>query len=335
MKRKIQSYSRLDLAQVKTYKLAQRKSKVEIQDFARPYTPGSSLSDFLSTLPEILAAQDFKAVISAVVQTYRQDKMSIAGLGAHVFKVGLNPILIDLMERGVLKTIALNGAGIIHDFELALVGKTSEDVDREINSGMFGMAEETGRILNTTITNGVKQGMGIGEAVGRHLLSEKYPYQDMSILAAGARLGIPISVHVAIGTDIIHMHPSVDGGTVGQASLLDFRLLAHSVSRLEGGVYLNIGSAVLLPEVFLKAVTLARNLGHRLKRFTTVNMDFIQHYRPLTNVVRRPTQQGGKGYALTGHHEIMVPLLAAGIIEALEQNKKTRLPGGQGRPSSR
>jgi len=324
VKRKIQSYPRLDLARVKTYKLAQRKSKVEIQDFSRPHTPGSSFSDFLSTLPEILAARDFKAVISAVVQAQQQDKMIIAGFGAHVFKVGLNPIIIDLMERGVLKAIALNGAGIIHDFELALVGKTSEDVDREINSGMFGMAEETGRILNTTITNGVKQGTGIGEAVGKLILSEKYPYKKMSVLAAGARLGIPISVHVSIGTDIIQMHPSFDGGATGQASLLDFRLLAHSVSRLEGGVYLNIGSAVLLPEVFLKAVTLARNLGHRLNRFTTVNMDFIQHYRPITNVVKRPTQQGGKGYMLTGHHEIMVPLLAAGIVEALEQNKKRR-----------
>lgn len=334
MKRKTPSYPRLDLTRVKTYKLAQRKSKVQIQDFAQPHKPGSSLSDFLSNLPSILAARDFKAVISAVVQAHRQDKMIIAGLGAHVFKVGLNPIIIDLMERGVLKTIALNGAGIIHDFELALVGKTSEDVDREINSGMFGMAEETGLVLNTTITNGVKQGMGIGEAVGRHILSERYPYQKMSVLAAGARLGIPISVHVAIGTDIIQMHPSVDGAAVGQGSLLDFRLLAHSVSRMESGVYLNIGSAVLLPEVFLKAVTLARNLGYILKRFTTVNMDFLQHYRPLTNVVRRPTQQGGKGYTLTGHHEIMVPLLAAGIVEALEKKKRTRLPDRQGRSSS-
>jgi hypothetical protein len=324
VKRKTPSYPRLDLAQVKTYKLARRKSKVRIQDFARPHKSGSSLSDFLSTLPEILAARDLKAVISAVVRAHRQKRMIIAGLGAHVFKVGLNPIIIDLMERGVLKAIALNGAGIIHDFELALVGKTSEDVDREINSGMFGMAEETGRILNTTITNGVKQGMGIGEAVGRHLLSEKYPYYRMSILAAGARLGVPISVHVAIGTDIIQMHPSVDGGAIGQGSLFDFRLLAQAVSRLEGGVYLNIGSAVLLPEVFLKAVTLARNLGYRLKHFTTVNMDFIQHYRPLTNVVKRPTQQGGKGYTLTGHHEIMVPLLAAGIIEEIGQSKRRR-----------
>ena len=313
---------RLDLNRVKTYSLAQRKSKVEIQDFARPHKARSSFSEFLSSMPEILAARDFKSVIRAVVQARHQNRMIIAGLGAHVFKVGLNRIIIDLMERGVLKAIALNGAGIIHDFELAFVGKTSEDVDREINSGMFGMADETGRILNTAITNGVKQGMGIGETVGRLISSEKYPYRKMSILAAGARLGVPISVHVAIGTDIIQMHPTVDGGSVGQGSLLDFRLLAHSVSRLEGGVYLNIGSAVLLPEVFLKAVTLARNLGHRIKRFTTVNMDFIQHYRPLTNVVRRPTQQGGKGYTLTGHHEIMVPLLAAGIIEAIGQSKK-------------
>jgi len=235
-------------------------------------------------------------------------------------KVGLNPVIVDLMERGVISAVAMNGAVIIHDFELALMGHTSEEVDAEIDSGRFGMAEETGRMLNEAIARGVKDGQGLGEAVGHYINRYKgqFPNRATSILATGARLGIPVTVHVALGTDIIHMHPSADGAAIGAGSLLDFRRLAAVVAGMEGGVYLNLGSAVIMPEVFLKTVALGRNLGHALANITTVNMDFLSHYRPTTNVVRRPTQKGGKGYTLIGHHEIMFPLVAAAILEELD-----------------
>jgi hypothetical protein len=223
------------------------------------------------------------------------------------------------MERGIVTAVAMNGAGIIHDFELALMGHTSEEVDAEIDEGRFGMAEETGRMLNEAIARGAMNREGLGEAVGHYInrLKDQFPNRKTSILATGVKLGLPVTVHVALGTDITHMHPSADGAAIGATSLLDFRRLAAVVAAMEGGVYLNMGSAVILPEVFLKTVSLGRNLGHPLTNITTVNMDFLSHYRPLTNVVRRPTQKGGKGYALTGHHEIMVPLLAAAVSEEL------------------
>jgi hypothetical protein len=238
------------------------------------------------------------------------------GMGAHAIKVGLNPVILDLMERGIITSLSLNGAGIIHDFELALIGRTSEDVDKEILTGAFGMAEETGSMLNQAIKSAGPE-EGIGAAVGRMIQNGDFPYKGKSLLAAGFRLEIPVTVHVAIGTDIIHMHPSFDGRATGEAAQRDFLAFCSLVSDIEGGVYINLGSAVLLPEIFLKAVTLCRNLGHSLHHFTTVNMDFVQHYRPNTNVVRRPTQGGGRGFALTGHHEIMLPLLAAAVIEEL------------------
>jgi hypothetical protein len=246
-------------------------------------------------------------------------------MGAHPIKVGLNPILIDLMKRGVVSCLAMNGAGIIHDLELALVGKTSEEVEAGIDTGSFGMARDTAELLNGAIARGAKQGIGLGQAVGDLISHGAFPYKTMSLLATGSRLGIPITVHVAIGTDIIHMHPSADGAAIGATSLEDFKRLTSVVAHLDGGVYLNLGSAVLMPEVFLKALTIARNLGHRVVDFTTVNMDFLQQYRPVTNVVRRPTQAGGRGYALTGHHEIMFPLLAAGVIEALGKGKPKKV----------
>ncbi|MBI3609155.1 MAG: hypothetical protein HY204_00425 [Nitrospirae bacterium] len=309
----------IDFSGIRTYPLKDRKSKVSINEFGRPYQGPDRITPFIDSLPAILAAKDFKAVIQAVVTAHKRKRPVIVGMGAHLTKVGLNPILIHLMERGVISALAVNGAVIIHDFELAMAGKTSEDVDEQLGSGAFGMAEETGRCLNEAIIKGVGQGMGIGESVGRWIHESKAPHKRHSLMATGYRLGIPVTVHVAIGTDIIHMHPSVSGAALGEGSLLDFRRLAAVVARLEGGVYLNIGSAVILPEVFLKALTLVRNLGHTVDRFTTVNMDFIQQYRPLTNVVRRPTQNGGRGYSLTGHHEIMVPLLAAGIIERISR----------------
>lgn len=238
-------------------------------------------------------------------------------MGAHVTKVGLNPIVIDLMQRGVITAVAMNGAGIIHDLELAMVGQTSEDVAASIGNGRFGMVRETCAFLNDAVHQAAQNSAGLGEAVGQSIIDKNLPLANQSILATGARLGIPVTVHVAIGTDIIHMHPGFDAQATGRASHRDFRTFAAVIASLQEGVYLNVGSAVILPEVFLKAVTLVRNLDHKLTKFTTVNMDFIQHYRPVTNVVHRPTAQGGQGFNLTGHHEIMLPLIAAGIIEQI------------------
>lgn len=304
-------------SKLKTYSLKTRKSKVKVNDFAKPFSKEKSFKDFLNSLPHILAANNLRQVASSVVAAYKNKKAVVVGMGAHVIKVGLSPVIIDLMERGIINAVAMNGACIVHDFEIAYAGMTSEDVDAEIGKGGFGMSEETGKLLNNAIKRGVKKGWGIGKSVGQMINSSQYPYKDLSILAAGARLGVPVTVHVAVGTDIIHLHPQMDGKATGEGSHIDFKLFTGVVANLEGGAYLNIGSAVLLPEVFLKALTLVRNLGYTVERFTTVNMDFIQHYRPLTNVVKRPTKQGGKGYTITGHHEIMVPLLAAAIKEGL------------------
>lgn len=311
------SFKPIDLKNVETYSIKQRKSKVDVKDLGRPYEKGSSFKEFIDTLPNILAAKDIKEVADRIVEAYKGKKVVAVGMGAHVIKVGLGPVIIDLMERGLITSVSMNGAGIIHDSELAMIGQTSEDVAAELKGGAFGMAEETGRILNEAIKDGVKKGDGIGRAVGERLLKEEFPYNDKSILAAGARLGVPVTVHVAVGTDIIHMSPHCSGAAVGEGSHTDFRLFSSVVSKLEGGAYLNIGSAVILPEVFLKALTLVRNLGHEVNNFTTVNMDFIQGYRPLTNVCKRPTMTGGRGYSLTGHHEIMLPLLAAMVKEQI------------------
>jgi hypothetical protein len=309
----------INVTELKTYPLKKRHSKVRVSDFARPWRRGSSFTRFYRGLPDILAVKTLRAVAKAIATAHRRGRPVIVGIGAHVVKVGLNPILVDLMQQGIVTAIAMNGAGIIHDFELALMGHTSEEVDAEIDAGRFGMAEETGRILNEAIVKGYRDRQGLGEAVGHYINRYKgqFPNRETSVLATGAGLGIPVTVHVAVGTDIIHMHPAADGAAIGATSLLDFRRLAAVVAGMEGGVYINIGSAVILPEVFLKTVSLGRNLGHALSNITTVNMDFLSHYRPLTNVVRRPTQKGGKGYALIGHHEIMLPLLVAAVAEEL------------------
>lgn len=305
---------KINPSDIKTYSLKGRQSKVNINDFAKPFIKGGRFSDFFSSLPGILSSKHLKEVSAAIVQARKDGRPVMLGMGAHSIKVGLNPLIIDLLERRIITSLALNGAGIIHDFELSFIGQTSEDVDKEILSGAFGMAEETGSMINQAIKS-ASEGEGIGTAVGRMIQQSNFPYKDKSLLAAGCRLGVPVTVHVAIGTDIIHMHPSFDGKATGAAAQSDFFTFCSLVSELEGGVYINLGSAVLLPEIFLKAVTLCRNLGARLQHFTTVNMDFVQHYRPNTNVVRRPTQGGGRGFALTGHHEIMFPLLAAAVIE--------------------
>jgi hypothetical protein len=308
-------YEEFDLSGVKTYPLGSRPSKVGVPQFAKPYQKGSGLGAWLDGLPSLLAARDFKAIVNAVLAARRNDRAIIWGLGAHVLKTGLSPVLVDLMARGFVSAVATNGAGIIHDFEIALAGATSEDVDATLGMGKFGMAEETGADLNRAINEGAAQGLGLGQSVGKYLDAKRPPFAAMSIAATAWRLGIPLTAHVAIGTDIIHMHPQASGAAIGETSLRDFRYFVSSVARLEGGVYLNCGSAVVLPEVFLKAVAIARNDGRSLDGLTTVNIDFLRQYRPLTNVVSRPTAGTGTGYSVTGHHEILIPLLAAALIE--------------------
>ena len=305
---------------IKTYSIKERRSKVSIRDFGSPWKSGQGFDLWVKGLPRILAGDDLRKVITRLTEAVRAKKIVLVAMGAHVIKVGLSPVLLDLMERGIISGIAMNGAGIIHDLEVAMVGATSEDVDNELHLGRFGMARETGEFLNKAINDGAAKGKGLGYSVGMSMLDEGFPYNEYSILAGAVRMGIPVTVHVAIGTDIIHVHPSVDGAAIGEASHLDFRIFASLISQLEGGVYINLGSAVVLPEVFLKALTLVKNLGFTLRHFTTVDMDFMRQYRPLTNVVKRPTSEGGEGFSLTGHHEIMVPLLAAALIENLEGN---------------
>ena len=310
-------YEEFDLSHIRTYPLKSRRSKARVEDFATPVSDASALSALVASMPDILAAADFKAIVAAVVDAVRGGRGVVWGLGAHVIKTGLGPVLIDLMERGCVSAIATNGAAVIHDFEIALAGATSEDVDEALGPGRFGMADETGRLLNGAINDGAGRGLGIGQSVAAFLRDTQPQFARASVLAAAGRLNIPVTVHVAIGTDIIHMHPAASGAALGEGSLRDFRYLVSNVARLGGGVYLNCGSAVVLPEVFLKAVALARNRGISLDALTTVNLDFVRQYRPQTNVVTRPTAGSGRGYSLVGHHEIMIPLLAAAIRAAL------------------
>ncbi len=310
----------LDRTRLRTYKLRERKSKVTVEGFGKPHLPGESVACFLEKLPAYLGARDLLGVASSVVEARGKGNGVLLAMGAHVIKVGLSAIVIDLLQEGWITGLATNGAGMVHDFEIAWAGHTSEEVEEALGTGEFGMAEETGRILNQMAKEGVEKGQGLGEAVGGKILEHSAPFTAQSILACCVSLGRPATVHVAIGTDVNHIHPEADGSFLGTGSYRDFLRFCERVAALEGGVHINLGSAVLLPEVFLKAVSLTRNLGYALREITTVNMDFIQHYRPVTNVVRRPTVSGGKGYALTGHHEIMVPLLAAAIKE--EAGKK-------------
>ncbi len=301
-----------------TYSLYDRKSKVCVEDLGNPVDAGFSMKEFLQALPNILGARDLLEVAARWARAVNEGKKVIVAMGAHVIKVGLTPLLINLMKKKLIHGFALNGAGIIHDSELAMAGKTSEDVASVLGSGKFGAARETGKFLNDAIAVANRNGIGLGQAVGRQLLENAFPYNEYSLLAQAAAMDVPVTVHVAVGTDIIHIHPDADGAKIGEASFYDFRIYCSLVSRLQDGIYFNIGSAVLLPEVFLKALTAVRNLGHDVSRITTVNIDFMRQYRPLTNVVSRPTLEGGKGFNLTGHHEIMLPLLTAAVMEELE-----------------
>ncbi len=311
----MKKYEPIDLSGLNTYSIHDRHSKVTVAEFAKPQKSGQTVRQLLDSLPKQLLGVDFPELVQRLANSYRRKRPIIIGMGAHVIKVGLNPILIDLMERGIIAGLALNGAGVVHDSEIAMVGRTSEDVGQVLGSGAFGAAKETGEFINDAIVNGADN--GLGRAVGDALLKRDFPYNNQSLLASARRLNIPVTVHVAMGTDIIHIHPSCSGAATGKASHLDFRLFCGMVADLEGGAYLNIGSAVLLPEVFLKALTVVRNLGHQVESFTTANFDFLRQYRPMTNVVNRPTAGGGKGYAITGHHELMIPLLAAALLDEI------------------
>lgn len=303
---------------LKTTSLKDRQSKVSVEDFGRPWEPGGSFAGFLAGLPGILAAGEFREAVAAIAGAVRAERTVLLGMGAHPIKVGLNPILIDGFKRGIFAGLALNGAGVIHDVEVALAGKTSEDVAAHLDCGQFGTARETAEFIHGAAASAYKSGgVGFGTAVGRRLLEDGAPYAHLSLLATAAELGIPVTVHVAVGTDIIHMHPAMDGAAIGALSHYDFRLFCRLVSTLGRGVYVNLGSAVILPEVFLKAVSVVRNLGYSLDGITTVNMDFQKHYRALVNVVQRPTAGTGKGITLIGHHEIMFPLLMAAVAERI------------------
>ena len=306
----------IDLSKIDTYELASRPSKVTVADFAEPVADAESLAGFLAKLPDILAVKSLRDVAAAVRRAKDLGKPVIWGIGGHVVKTGLAPIIIDLMRRGYVSAIASNGSVLVHDTEIALVGFTSEDVDATLGKGDFGAARETGEILNAAAKRGHADNIGLGEAMGREVASQTPPNAASSLLCSSFEAGIPFTAHLTIGADIGHFHASCDGAALGATSHTDFKLFCSLVREMDGGgVYLNYGSAVTMPEIFLKAVTVVRNLGHELSDFTTANFDMIQHYRPLTNVVRRPTANGaGRGYAITGHHELTLPLLAAQII---------------------
>ena len=311
-------YRPLETDSLRTRSIKGRPSKVELAAFARPYRKGGGLQGWMRSLPGILAGTDFREAVESLERARQKKRAMVWGLGGHVVKCGLNAVIVDLMERGFVSALALNGATAIHDLEIAMVGATSEEVEKDLAEGDFGVSEETGREMNAAVDRGVREGKGIGQALGEWILERPgdYPHADYSLLACALRRKVPVTVHVALGTDTTHYHPSADGEALGRGTLQDFRLLASVVRDLhDGGVYLNCGSAVILPEVFLKAVNLVRNLGHPLEAFTTLNLDFLQHYRPTRNVVQRPTVGSGRGIALTGHHELMIPLLAAALVE--------------------
>ncbi|HTK47999.1 MAG TPA: hypothetical protein VL328_08490 [Gemmatimonadaceae bacterium] len=311
---------------MRTVPLAVRQNKVSARDFAQPPGADRSFRAFLDALPDVLVARDFRAVVRAIADAARRSRGVVVMLGGHVVKTGLAPVLIDLMRRGIVTHVAMNGSAAIHDYEVARFGATSEDVAAGLKDGTFGMAEETGREMNEACVAGMRDGIGMGETLGRALdQAPALANPELSILLAARRLGLPLSVHAALGAEIIHQHPAANGAAIGDTSHRDFRRLAHSLARLDdGGVVLNLGSAVIMPEVFLKALTIARNLGGgKPEHFTSVDLDMQRHYRPRMNVVQRPTLHSGKGYEITGHHEIMVPMLVWGVIEEMTANRST------------
>lgn len=308
----------IELSKIKTYSIKKRKSKVAIGLFAKPMKKGQSFGDFYNSLPNILKADDLKTCIDLIVKAHKKNKPVVFLLGAHVIKCGLNPLIIQLIKRNIISAIALNGAGLIHDYEIAYNGQTSEDVLEGLIDGSFGMARETADFLNKSTHQAAKNNEGLGYRVGRNIKEANLKYKDLSILYNAYIKKIPVTIHIAIGTDIIHQHPDFKGEDAGKASLKDFHILVENLTKIgNGGVVVNVGSAVILPEVFLKALTITRNLGYKTFNFTSINFDMIHQYRPQQNIVSRPTQPKGKGFYITGHHEIMIPLLVAGILEKL------------------
>ncbi len=300
---------------LKTIPIEDRKSLVDVKVFSSPYVPGSDFNSFIDSLPNFLAAKDLKEFLDILKSARKKDKPIILGAGTHIIKVGLSPVIIDLMERGWISAVAVNGAFMIHDFEIALVGKTSEDVVENLHKGSFGNAEETGLFLNIALKEGCEKELGGGEAVGYYMLDSNFPFNKYSILYNAYKLNIPVTIHPAIGTDFIHYHPNFDGAAAGKLAERDFLLFSSVVSQIsEGGIFINIGSAVILPEVFLKALAFCTAQGIRLHDFYTAVFDFHRHYRPYENVVKRPVLNGGKGFYFIGHHEIMIPLLAAMLL---------------------
>ena len=311
-------YPRIDLAQLRTMSIADRKSKVSASDFASTHKPGTGMADFFETLPDILAGRWVRTVIERVNNAHRLGKPCAVAMGAHVIKCGLSPILIDLMRRGIITSLSMNGAGAIHDSEIAFFGETSEDVVDGMRTGMFGMATETADFINGCAKKAKDEQLGFGEALGKCVIDSHAKYRNMSLLAAAYECQVPLTVHACIGCDIVHMHGSAEGAAIGDASMRDYRILTEAIKNLgAGGVLMNIGSAVVLPEVILKAITTLINLGYDMKGMTGVNMDFVQHYRSNQQVVARVREIGGEGISLTGHHELLIPLIAAGVIERL------------------
>lgn len=308
----------ININRVKTYSLKQRSSKVKVGDFAKPPLSGRSFVNFYGSLPAILKARDLNELVDALAKARKRKKAVIFMAGAHVIKCGLNPVLIELIRKKIISCLCLNGAGLIHDFEIVFQGKTSEDVAENLKTGKFGMGKETASFINQAVNEGVSRGFGLGYSLASKIAQGKLRYKNLSLLYQAYKYKVPVCVFIAVGTDIIHQHPSFDAALAGKGSLKDFHKLVEEVGRLNrGGVVLNFGSAVILPEVFLKALNLARNLGSTVKDFTTANFDMIYHYRPAENVVRRPVASGGRGFYFTGHHEIMLPLLAQAVIEKI------------------
>ncbi|MEW6170601.1 MAG: hypothetical protein AB1472_03480 [Candidatus Omnitrophota bacterium] len=308
----------ININKIKTYSIKRRYSKVGAGDFAKVPIKGKAFSSFFDSLPNILKAKDIRAIVASIIRAKKTKKSVIFMAGAHVIKCGLNPILIELMKKKIINCICLNGAGIIHDFELAFQGKTSEDVGENLKTGKFGMGKETAKFINDAIAEDLENGLGLGNTIAKKINKARLKHKNLSLLYNAYKYKIPVCVFVAVGTDIIHQHPSFNAAATGQRSLRDFHLFVEEVAKINnGGVVLNFGSSVILPEVFLKALNLARNLGNNVKNFTTANFDMIYHYRPTQNVCMRPVMSGGNGYYIIGHHEIMLPFLAQAIIERL------------------
>lgn len=315
----MKKYQPIDLSQIETYSLKTRDNKVNVRDhFAASFNSGGTFSDFIDSLPRLLGADSLHSVVDAVVAAREKGRPVVLAMGGHVVKCGLQPVLKQLIDADIITAVAMNGSATIHDFEVSLVGATSEDVGNVLHTGNFGFSEETGGGMNHALQAGQDKGIGFGQAIGEWIIDHQHPFREYSLLAACVEKGLPVTAHVAMGTDIIHQHPAMDGAVTGEMSFRDFKLVTSVVADLgNGGVWLNVGSAVIMPEVFLKALSIAQNLGYHVDNFTTANFDMNQHYRPMQNVIKRPTTGNGKGYSIVGHHEINIPLLAAAILDKI------------------